>query len=131
MLSKLKSYSLLAKLQSFSKVTGYLVQSQVSTKSLLTAAKEFLDWLYTSEEGKTAVIEDFKFIPAYDGFDAGKISDPLAKEIYQYSQDGKTLAWTFMGYPTGWGQEKLGVNIQTYVSGEMSWDDLVKESSKA
>jgi raffinose/stachyose/melibiose transport system substrate-binding protein len=97
----------------------------------VAAAKEFLDWLYTSEEGKTAVIEDFKFIPAYDGFDAGKISDPLAKEIYQYSQDGKTLAWTFMGYPTGWGQEKLGVNIQKYVSGEMKWDELVEESSKA
>jgi raffinose/stachyose/melibiose transport system substrate-binding protein len=97
----------------------------------VAAAKDFLDWLYTSEKGKKAVLEDFKFIPAYDGFDAGKISDPLAKEIYQYSQDGKTLAWTFMGYPTGWGQEKLGVNIQKYVSGEMSWDDLVKESSKA
>lgn len=97
----------------------------------VAAAKEFLDWMYTSETGKTAVVEDFKFIPAYDGFDAGKISDPLAKEIYQYSQDGKTLAWTFMGYPTGWGMEKLGVNIQKYVSGEMSWDDLVKESSKA
>lgn len=36
-----------------------------------------------------------------------------------------------MGYPTGWGQEKLGVNIQKYLSGEMSWDELVKDSKTA
>ncbi|MFE8703077.1 ABC transporter substrate-binding protein [Cytobacillus sp. FJAT-54145] len=97
----------------------------------IDAAKSFLDWLYTSETGKTAVLEDFKFIPAYDGFDSSKLTDPLAKDIYKYAQDGKTLAWTFMGYPTGWGQEKLGINIQKYVSGEMKWEDLVKESQAA
>lgn len=97
----------------------------------VAAAKAFLDWLYTSETGKTAVLEDFKFIPAYDGFDASKLTDPLAKDIYKYAQDGKTLAWTFMGYPTGWGQEKLGVNIQKYVSDEMKWEDLVAESIAA
>ncbi|RFB17184.1 carbohydrate ABC transporter substrate-binding protein [Bacillus sp. HNG] len=95
------------------------------------AAKDFLDWLYTSEEGKTAVLEDFKFIPAYEGFDASKVSDPLGKAVYEYSTEGKTIPWVFMGYPTGWGEQQLGVNIQKYISGEMSWDDLVKESQKA
>ncbi|MGE8206582.1 ABC transporter substrate-binding protein [Heyndrickxia sp. NPDC080065] len=94
-------------------------------------AKKFLDWLYTSDTGKEAVINDFKFIPAYDGFDASKISDPLAKAVYQYAQDGKTIGWVFMGYPTGWGQDKLGVNIQKYLSGKMSWDELIKDSKTA
>ncbi|MFT4416242.1 ABC transporter substrate-binding protein [Fredinandcohnia humi] len=92
------------------------------------AAKDFLDWLYTSEEGKTAVLEDFKFIPAYEGFDASKVSDPLGKAVYEYASAGKTIPWVFMGYPTGWGEQQLGVNIQKYISGEMSWDDLVKQS---
>lgn len=92
------------------------------------AAKDFLDWLYTSDEGKTTVVEDFKFIPAYDGFDSSKISDPISKAVYEYAQDNKTIGWVFMGYPTGWGENKLGVNIQKYLSDEMSWDDVVKES---
>ncbi|WP_449538144.1 ABC transporter substrate-binding protein [Ferdinandcohnia sp. Marseille-Q9671] len=92
------------------------------------AAKDFLDWLYTSEEGKTTVLEDFKFIPAYEGFDATKVSDPLGKAVYEYSTEGRTIPWVFMGYPTGWGEQQLGTNIQKYISGEMSWDDLVKES---
>ncbi|MBU5212071.1 ABC transporter substrate-binding protein [Heyndrickxia sp. FSL K6-6286] len=97
----------------------------------ITEAKKFLDWLYTSDAGKEAVINDFKFIPAYDGFDASKISDPLAKAVYNYAKDGKTIAWVFMGYPTGWGQEQLGINIQKYISGKMSWADLVNESKKS
>ncbi|WHY78537.1 ABC transporter substrate-binding protein [Neobacillus sp. WH10] len=94
-------------------------------------AKKFLDWLYTSDKGKETVINDFKFIPAYEGFDASKISDPLSKEIYQYSQDGKTIGWTFMGYPTNWGQNELGVQIQKYLSKDAKWEDVVKTTQAA
>ncbi|MGG3562181.1 ABC transporter substrate-binding protein [Neobacillus rhizosphaerae] len=100
-------------------------------KAVQAEAKKFLDWLYTSDEGKEIVINDFKFIPAYDGFDASKISDPLSKEIYQYAQDGKTIGWTFMGYPTGWGQDQLGVQIQKYLSKEAKWEDVVKTTKEA
>lgn len=112
-------------------VPMYWAVNKNKDKKVVTEAKKFLDWLYTSDTGKEAVINDFKFIPAYDGFDASKISDPLAKAVYQYAQDGKTIAWTFMGYPTGWGQEKLGTDIQKYLSDEMSWDDLIKDTKSA
>ncbi|MEH7108491.1 MULTISPECIES: ABC transporter substrate-binding protein [Bacillaceae] len=100
-------------------------------KKTQTEAKKFIDWLYTSDEGKKAVINDFKFIPAYEGYDASQIKDPLSKQIYQYAQDGKTIGWTFMGYPTGWGQDELGVQIQKYLSNQTSWNDLVKEVQKS
>src|SRR5699024_9152335 len=32
------------------------------------ASKDFLDWMYTSDEGKEAVVNNFKFVPAYEGF---------------------------------------------------------------
>ena len=94
------------------------------------AAKAFLDWLYTSPEGKKMIIEDFKFIPAYKGYEAAELQpkDPLAAAILKYSQEGKTTPWVFMGYPTGWGMDKLGANIQKYVAGEMPWDKLVEEA---
>ncbi|WP_409272648.1 ABC transporter substrate-binding protein [Neobacillus sp. SCS-31] len=94
-------------------------------------AKKFLDWLYTSDEGKETVLNDFKFIPAYSGYDSSKISDPLAKDIYKYAEEGKTIGWTFMGYPTGWGQDTLGIEIQKYVSGQAKWDDVVNVSKEA
>ena len=100
-------------------------------EKVISAAKDFLDWMYTSEEGKDAVLTEFKFIPAYEGYDVSKITDPLSKAVYEYATAGKTIGWTFMGYPTGWGQNELGVNIQKYISGEGEWEELISDSKAA
>lgn len=94
------------------------------------AAKDFLNWLYTSDKGKNMIINDFKFIPALKGYDASNLQpiDPISKELTKYSKAGKTIPWVFMGYPTGWGQNKLGADIQKYTSGDMTWDQLVKDA---
>jgi raffinose/stachyose/melibiose transport system substrate-binding protein len=94
------------------------------------AAKDFLNWLYTSDTGKKMIIEDFKFIPAYKGYDSDELqpADPLAKQIAKYSKEGKTMPWVFMGYPTGWGEEKLGASFQKYFAGELTWDQVVSQA---
>ncbi|MCB5952347.1 ABC transporter substrate-binding protein [Enterococcus sp. BWT-B8] len=92
------------------------------------AAKDFLDYLYTTDEGKQIVLEEFKFVPAYAGYDTDKISDPLSKEVYTYYTEGNTTGWVFMGYPAGWGEQTLGAQIQKYVAGEATWDEVVKVS---
>ncbi|WP_182502433.1 ABC transporter substrate-binding protein [Peribacillus huizhouensis] len=94
-------------------------------------AKKFLDWMYTSDTGKEAVLKDFKFIPAYEGYDSSKIADPLSKEIYEYSADGKTIGWTFQGSPVGWNEDQFGASVQAYVLGEMTWDELIQKNIKA
>lgn len=95
------------------------------------ASKEFLDWLYTSDAGKTAVLEDFKFIPAYEGYDTSKITDPMSKAIYDAAEAGNTIGWVFMGYPTGWGEDELGAGIQKYLSGEAEWNEIVDSAKEA
>lgn len=91
------------------------------------AAKDFLNWLYTSDTGKKLIIKDFNFISAFKGYDSNDLqpTDPLAKDILKYSKAGNTIPWVFMGYPTGWGQNKLGSDIQKYISGDITWDQLV------
>lgn len=110
-------------------VPNYWAVNKKVDEEVQEEAKKFLDWLYTSDEGKTAVLEDFKFIPAYEDYDTAKISDPLSKEIYEYSEAGNTLGWVFMGYPVGW-NEDLGASVQKYVSGDQTWEELVKETQK-
>ncbi|MBS4193086.1 carbohydrate ABC transporter substrate-binding protein [Bacillus sp. FJAT-49705] len=100
-------------------------------EAVVKEAKKFLDWLYTSDKGKETVLNDFKFIPAYEGYDSTKISDPLSKAVYEYAEKGKTIGWTFMGYPTGWGQDELGVQIQKYLSDKASWEEVVDATKKA
>ncbi|SMC24998.1 raffinose/stachyose/melibiose transport system substrate-binding protein [Clostridium acidisoli DSM 12555] len=94
------------------------------------AAEDFLNWLYTSDKGKQMIIHDFQFIPAFKGYEASNLQpdDPISKAILQYSNDKNTIPWVFMGYPTGWGQNKLGADIQKYISGDLSWDQLVQNA---
>lgn len=96
------------------------------TEAEIKASKDFLDYLYTTEEGKQIVLEDFKFVPAYKGFDTNKISDPLSKDVYTYYTEGKTTGWVFMGYPAGWGEQTVGAEIQKYVAEKATWEEVVE-----
>ncbi|MCL6571287.1 MAG: ABC transporter substrate-binding protein [Bacillus sp. (in: Bacteria)] len=107
-------------------VPQYWVVNKKSDEKVVQASKDFLDWMYTSDIGKTAVMEDFKFIPAYEGYDTEKIADPLSQEIYKYASEGNTIGWVFLGSPIGWQEEVLGVTMQKYLAGDTSWDDAVK-----
>ncbi|MCF7952980.1 MAG: ABC transporter substrate-binding protein [Spirochaetales bacterium] len=99
-------------------------------EAVVEEAKKFLNWMYTSETGKRYVLEEFKFIPAYEGYDVSKISDPLARDILDFSSRGKTLPWVFMGYPTGWGMNVLGIDIQKYAAGNITWEELIQHSTE-
>ncbi|MEK3888689.1 ABC transporter substrate-binding protein [Bacillus sp. FSL K6-3431] len=92
------------------------------------AAGEFLDWMYTSEEGKEASLTEFKFIPAYEGYDTEKISDPLSKEIYEYAEKGQTTGWVFQSYPIGWGENVLGAELQKYLSDKATWEETIQKT---
>lgn len=96
------------------------------------AAKDFLNWLYTSDEGKEMIINDFNFIPAFKGYESDELQpkDPLSAEVLNYANNGKTMPWVFMGYPSGWGENVVGADIQKYLDGSMSWEDLVKNAQK-
>ena len=92
------------------------------------AAKDFLEWLYTSDKGKDYVVNKFFFIPAYKGFENVKPQDSLGKAVAKYSEEGKTTPWVFMGYPTAWGMDTVGTNIQKYLDGQSTWEDVIKDS---
>lgn len=111
-------------------VPQYWAVNKQSDEEVVQASKDFLDWLYTSETGKEAVLNEFKFIPAYEGYDNSQIVDPISKEIYDYAAAGETLGWVFMGAPTPWQTEVLGVNMQKYLSEEMTWEELEADSTE-
>lgn len=112
-------------------VPNYWAVNSQSDEKVIQASKDFLDWMYTSETGKTAVLEDFKFVPAYEGYDTSKISDPLSQTIYEYASEGNTIAgWVFQGAPTGWSQEVLGAAMQKYLSGEVTWEVMITEAQE-
>ena len=98
-----------------------------STPEKKEAAKDFLNWLYTSETGKDFVVNQFFFIPPFEGYEDLQPKDSLGKAVKRYSEEGKTTPWVFMGYPTAWGEDVLGVEIQKYLAEKVTWEELVEE----
>lgn len=109
-------------------VPMYWAVNSNKDEEVVEASKAFLDWMYTSETGKTAVLEEFKFVPAYEGYDVDKIADPLSQTIYKYASEGNTIAgWVYNGSPAGWSQEVLGAGMQKYLSGDIEWDEMIDD----
>jgi len=108
----------------------WAVNKKADTKTQ-KAAKDFMDWLFTSKEGKNIVLTGLKVVPAYSGFDSSKIADPLGKATYEYIDAKKTQGLVFGGFPTDWAQNGMAPDLQKYVAGKESWSDVVKNSEAA
>lgn len=112
-------------------VPGYWVINNGAPDADKKAAKDFLNWMVSSEEGKAAMTKEFKYIPAFKTVDA-KAEDigPLGAELLKYSQEGKTLPWVWTKFPDGVTQE-FGASIQAYIGGQASAKDTMKAFDKS
>jgi raffinose/stachyose/melibiose transport system substrate-binding protein len=66
----------------------------------IKAAKAFLNWLFTSDSGKNAIVNEFKFIPAMTNIEAGSL-DPLSQTVYEATKSGQTIPWALNYFPQG------------------------------
>ena len=57
-------------------------------------AKDFLNWLYTSETGADYLTNKFGFIPVVDGMEADNL-DPLSQAVSDAIAEGNIIPWTF------------------------------------
>jgi raffinose/stachyose/melibiose transport system substrate-binding protein len=93
-------------------------------------AKEFLNWMVSSDIGKKYITKDFKFIPAFTTISA----DPadlglIAAEIIKYNKDGKVLSWNWSKYPEG-ATNEFGATIQKYIAGKDTKDQMFADFQK-
>lgn len=101
-------------------------------------AKEFLNWLVTSETGKRYITKEFKFIPAFDSIQGNEEDlGVLGMEVLNYTDADKALTWNWFRFPNGMAPE-IASSIQAYIGGkidkqemleqfQMNWDNLSVE----
>ncbi len=93
------------------------------------ASKEFLDWLYTSEEGTKLVVEELGFIAPFDTFGEDmKPKDPLALQVSNFNANKEldNVPWNFTVYPSQKFKDDFEDLLRQYVSGKKTWDDVKK-----
>lgn len=91
-------------------------------------AKDFLEWMATSETGQDYMVNKFKFIPAFKSIEANDLG-PLADDILAYSNEGKTISWNWFKYPDG-AVNEYGALMQAYVDGQKTGDEMLQDFTK-
>jgi raffinose/stachyose/melibiose transport system substrate-binding protein len=99
------------------------------------AAKEFLNWLVTSETGKRYLTQEFKFVTGFKSIKADpEVIGQISADVQDYINSDKVLGEFWLKYPTGMANE-LGATLQKYIAGradrketlqnlQNSWDML-------
>lgn len=81
-------------------------------------AKEFLDWMVTSQTGQEALVKDMNMIPAFTNFTV-ESDNELNKSISEYNKEGKTLPWAFTNLPDGFNKNSLAPLFSKFINTDM------------
>ncbi len=92
------------------------------------AAKDFINWMYTSKQAQNVIINEMRFVPATKNFDVSRLPDDLSKEIYRIGTSKKAQAPIHKQYPNGFTNQALGPYMQRYFVNRISWSNLKKKS---
>lgn len=108
---------------------NYLTVNAKASEASQKATKDFINWLFNTDEGKKYVVEDLNFIAPFNNFtDADTPNDPLAKEVAAAiaNKGVTTIPWDFQYFPSQQFKDDFGAALAQYASGKMKWDDAVK-----
>ena len=107
---------------------NYICINSQATDEEKQASIDFLEWLYSSKEGKKFVTEKFGFIPPFNTFKESEYpSNPLAVEVIKYMNDSskKSVSWNFVTFPNQKFKDNIGSDLISYTEGELDWNTLV------
>lgn len=87
------------------------------------ASINFLNWLFTSDEGTQLVSDELGFIAPFTTFADLAPSDPLGKEVVEYMNDDDlyNVNWVFTVFPSQDFKDGLGQHLAQYAAGNEDW----------
>ncbi len=106
---------------------NYFAVNSKASEEEQQAAKDFIYWLYSSEQGKKFVTEKLGFISPFDTFDDTEVpSDPLAKEVKTWmdKQSITTIPWYFTVFPSQTFKDNFGSSLLKYAQGNKTFDEV-------
>ncbi|CAM4480058.1 MAG: ABC transporter substrate-binding protein [Paenibacillus macerans] len=101
------------------------IDKEQSTPEEQAAAKDFLNWMVSSEQGQDYYVNQFSAIPAFNNF---KImpEDSLSQSLLFYMDKQQTLEWMNLYFPPD-GYPTMGATLQKYLTGNIDRAGVAKE----
>ena len=112
----------------------YLAVNENASGAEKQAAVDFLEWLFSSDNGKRLVKEKLDFTAPFSTFSEDeRPNDPLRRDALRYlSKDGVTSVPDLSdAYPGGTLHTDVSGGLLAYTRGEKDWDDFVADVKAA
>lgn len=109
---------------------SYWTVNSQATEQEQAAAKKFIEWLYTSETGKSFLYDEFKFIPVLKN-DTSENLDVLSAEVSKYVSEGKTIGWPNKLWPAGVVDVYFAPLAQKFFTEDMTAEQFLTELDQA
>ena len=93
-------------------------------------AKDFLEWLYTSETGKSYMMDKFNFIPVVEGMENNNL-DPINQAVSEAVISGNTIPWVMSDWPEGIVTTDLSPITKEFFTTDMTGAELVDKLNDA
>jgi raffinose/stachyose/melibiose transport system substrate-binding protein len=107
----------------------WCVNSQTS-EARKKLAKDFIEWLYSSETGRKYLYDEFRFIPVVQGAESSSL-DPLSADVSRFVSSGKIIPWAFNFWPAGIIEVHLAPVAQQFFTSKMSAGEFLAALDKA
>lgn len=106
---------------------AFMAVNKEASEADQQATIDFINWLFTDEDGMKYVTEDLGFIAPFKAFGDNTPSDPLAKEINRYitNDDLTAVPWVFTTMPSSKFKDDFAQMLAQYASGNLEWDAVV------
>lgn len=103
----------------------WCVNSQASEADQ-KATLDFVNWMISSDAGKDYMVNSLGNAVPFSTFgDDEKTTDPLAKEMFRYMENGKnSVTWNFTTFPSQAFKDDFGAALLEYCNGNMTWDEV-------
>ena len=91
------------------------------------ATEDFIYWLFSSETGKSFVINDLELIAPFDTFNENEVpKDPLAQEVVKWmnTENIETIPWNFTIFPSVTFKNDFGSALLQYAQGTKKWSEV-------
>lgn len=111
-------------------VPSYWGINKNANDSQITSALSFLEWLYTSDEGKIITTDVLYFTPAYSGYENITPSEALNRSISNFIENKRTIELVTGGLPNEMSTRYFSEKLLNYLQGKLSWSSLIKQTKK-
>ena len=101
----------------------YVVNNQSENKE---AAKAFLNYMATNEEGHNYMVNEAKMVPAFTNVTL-KPDAPLSANVTEWLAKGKAYTWLQNDMPDGFGMGTIAPIYETFARGDITKEEFINK----